>query len=67
MTSDKPNPPIDLSRAKEPPRSLNLDEADTGKVNEHTNQSNEAETAENVGTRQVTIANIPGGSVLSGE
>ena len=44
--SSKPNPPIDLSRAKEPP-SLGSDK--------DMNQINQDETAENVGTSQLTL------------
>ena len=75
MTSDKPNPPIDLSHAKEPPRSLNLDkaqdtieaEADPKQNRVFDDLSHEQERAENVVARQVTIANIPGASVPSVE
>lgn len=64
MTSDKPKPLIDLSHAKEPPRSLNLDEAqDTTESTNSDDLSHDQERGENVVEPQTTIANIPGAIV----
>ena len=64
MTSDKPKPLIDLSHAKEPPRSLNLDEAqDTTETTNSDDLIHEQESGENEMKPQTSIANIPGASV----
>lgn len=64
MTSNKPNPPIDLSHAKEQPRSLSLDETTNadetdGNAKEGLNVDellHEKETAEDAVQPQTTIA-----------
>lgn len=77
MTSDKAKPFFDVSSAKEPPRSLNLDkEADpieAEEVSEHEKDLNvddlihDQENSENVGEHQVITAYIPGGGIISSE
>ncbi|MBW4570167.1 MAG: hypothetical protein KME31_19690 [Tolypothrix carrinoi HA7290-LM1] len=77
MTSDKAKPFFDVSSAKEPPRSLNLDkEADpieAKEASEHEKDSNlddlihEQENSENVGEHQIITAFIPGGGIIPSE
>lgn len=75
MTSDKPKPFFDVSSAKEPPRSLNLDkEAAPIEEKEVSEQSekdpslddliHEQDNSENLGDRQIITAHIPGGGII---
>ncbi|MBD6619021.1 hypothetical protein FNW02_25155 [Komarekiella sp. 'clone 1'] len=78
MTSEQPNPLIDLSHAKEPPRSLNIEHEaapiETEEVNGQAEQNSLAddlnrpeEGTENLGERQMLIANVPGASSFQSE
>jgi len=61
--NSQPNPPIDLSHAKEPPKSLNLDAPEPAR-SEESEPVGEQER-ENAIDRQMTSAFIPGGAVTS--
>ena len=63
MSSEKPNPPIDFSRAKEPPTSVDLNQPDTGGVNEE--RTPEEERNENIAERHMNIAYIPAANIIS--
>ncbi|MBD2607784.1 hypothetical protein H6G81_25455 [Scytonema hofmannii FACHB-248] len=78
MTFDKAKPFFDVSSAKEPPRSLNLDkEADPIEAKQVSEQSekelslddfiHEQENLENVGEHQIITAHIPGGGIIPSE
>ncbi|GAX40678.1 hypothetical protein NIES4075_16440 [Tolypothrix sp. NIES-4075] len=78
MTSDKAKPFFDVSTAKEPPRSLNVDkEADPIEAKEVSEQSekdsnlddliHDQENSENVGEHQIITAFIPGGGIIPSE
>jgi hypothetical protein len=78
MTSDKAKPFFDVSSAKEPPSSLNLDkEAAPIEPKEVSEQSekdpslddliHEQENPENVGEHQIITAYIPGGGIIAPE
>ncbi|NEU74953.1 hypothetical protein PI95_020935 [Hassallia byssoidea VB512170] len=71
MTSDKAKPFFDVSSAKEPPRSLNLDkEADPIEAEKDLNPDDlihEQENSENVGEHQIITAFIPGGGIIPSE
>ena len=72
MTSDQPNPLIDFSHAKEPPRSLDIDkaqEADPIEPEEVTGESKQNPTLDDlnsedenprIGCSQIISANISG-------
>ncbi|MDF5719138.1 MAG: hypothetical protein PUP91_01330 [Rhizonema sp. PD37] len=63
MSSEKPNPPIDFSQAKEPPTSLDLNQPDTGGLDEE--HTPDEEINENVGERQMNSAYIPAANIIS--
>ena len=66
MNSDKPNPPIDLSHAKEPPRSFNPDELpDTGSI--HEDETFEEEVSGNTAEDQVNTTNTSGLNIFSAD
>jgi|GEM_PF-3666421 hypothetical protein len=74
MTSEKPNPPINFSDAKDGVQSMNLEnmpdtgevhEVDKGEVHEDTLKEPEINEEENVAQRQMNIANIPGAGIVS--
>lgn len=71
MTSDKAKPFFDVSTAKEPPRSLNLDkEADPIEAEKDLNPDDlihDQENSENVGDNQIKTAYIPGGSIIASQ
>lgn len=71
MTSDKAKPFFDVSTAKEPPSSLNVDkEADPIEAEKDLNLDDlihEQENSENVGEHQIITAYIPGGGIISSE
>ena len=71
MTSDKAKPFFDVSSAKEPPRSLNLDkEAAPIEAEKDSNLDDlihQQENSENVGEHQIITAYIPGGGIISSE
>lgn len=71
MTSDKAKPFFDVSTAKEPPSSLNLDkEADPIEAEKDSNLDDlihQQENSENVGDNQIKTAFIPGGGITPSE
>lgn len=71
MTSDKAKPFFDVSTAKEPPNSLNLDkEADPIEAEKDSNLDDlihDQENSENVGEHQIITAFIPGGGIIPSE
>jgi len=78
MTSDKAKPFFDVSSAKEPPRSLNVDkEADPIEAKEVSEQSDkdpslddlihEQENPDNVAEHQMITAHIPGGGIIASQ
>lgn len=71
MTSDKAKPFFDVSSAKEPPSSLNLDkEADPIEAEKDLNPDDlihDQENSENVGEHQIITAYIPGGGMIPSE
>ncbi|MEH1846002.1 MAG: hypothetical protein V7L25_13630 [Nostoc sp.] len=68
MTSDQPNPLIDLSHAKEPPRSIDIDEAqeaDPIEPDEVSGQSKQNPTLDDL-NRQDEDPRIGGSQIISG-
>ncbi|MEH1831091.1 MAG: hypothetical protein V7L29_03160 [Nostoc sp.] len=68
MTSDQPNPLIDLSHAKEPPRSIDIDEAqeaDPIEPDEVSGQSKQNPTPDDL-NRQDEDPRIGGSQIISG-
>ncbi|MBW4565291.1 MAG: hypothetical protein KME32_30235 [Mojavia pulchra JT2-VF2] len=69
MTADQSQPLIDFSNAKEPPRSLNLDQQEappiepeevSGQIKQDPLPDDFNRQPETVGERQMIVANIPG-------
>ena len=63
MSSEKHNPPIDFSQAKEPPTSVDLNQPDTGGVNEE--HTLDEERNENIAERHMNSAYIPAANIIS--